>query len=70
MAFFCGLGANLSYVSATMDYIDLCSLSKCSLNNMTLLCPAIVPREQEAEPNWSKTDVAVTSLLVVVVTLG
>jgi hypothetical protein len=30
--FFCGLGANLSYVSATMDYIDLCSSENWSMN--------------------------------------
>jgi hypothetical protein len=30
--FFCGLGANLSYVSATLDYIDLCSSENWSMN--------------------------------------
>jgi hypothetical protein len=29
--FFCGLGANLSYVSSTVDYIDLCSSENWSM---------------------------------------
>ncbi|KAK1611857.1 hypothetical protein QYE76_035530 [Lolium multiflorum] len=32
--FFCGLGANLSYVSSTVDYIDLCSSENWSMTVM------------------------------------
>jgi hypothetical protein len=32
--FFRGLGGNLSYASATMDYIDLCSSENWSMNVM------------------------------------